>query len=521
MLSDIQALLSSQPGEAGHLVDDDWTARHEELARDVSLYRDYADGRHRHAFTTEMKKMLRVQGDSPSKLAANYCKMVIRTMSDRLNIEEVVPQMENQGDDTLAKDWIADLRRDNDFDALQIDVHDSILTDAGTFVFVRYDETDKQVYFEHELAYSSATQSGVLAIYDRRFRKLEAVVKAWEIYQAKRVNIYYPDHVMRYVGGEDGGGYLPFESDEDQVIDGIPVPGRLDWTDQTGEPLGIPCYHFINNRRGYSDTGTSAISDAIGLQDIVNRTEVSMLMTSELHGFPIRWAKGFEFPQGLSPGVLISVAGDFADNPQLVTPEAIAAVNAMELGSIPQGEIIPFISMIQFVAGQISAITNTPMPGMMGSDTASGESLKQREVGLLAKVRKFQVKTGSGWEQLFRIALRLEMAFGQNAPAGIRRFNVQWRNAETRSDSDVIDNIMKVKDLIGTRESLMQIGKVPSFGYSPERVEAIMAEKDAELASAVQASAGAPDNFGNVSFAEFETGVQENLTDAEPVAPGI
>ncbi|MGB1285034.1 MAG: phage portal protein [Aggregatilineales bacterium] len=504
MLSEIQALL-------GKLVDTDWTTRRTEQSKKVALYRNYADGHHRHDFTPEMKAMLRIQGDETRSFNANYCQVVVQTMADRLVVDDIVSEMENGIDDTAAKEWVSDLKRDNEFDGLQIDVHESILTDAGTFVFVRYDEADGQIYFEHELAYSSETETGVLAVYDRRMRHLEAVVKVWDEYEQKRVNIYYPDRVEKYIGSADGGGLSPDDSDDEKpryaayIDSSTDNAGYVDWTDQAGKPLGIPCVHFRNRGRGYSDTGQSELQDAIGLQDILNRTEASMMATSELHGFPVRWVKGFAFPQGLSPGVVIEIAKDFSANLEKMTDDSVKAVAAMDMGSLSQADIVPFIAQIQFVASQIAAITNTPMPGMMGGDNASGESLKQREVGLLAKCRRFQVKTGNGWEQLFKIAARLEEAFGDAGKvAGIRRFNCEWRDAETRADSNIIDNIMKVKDTIGEKETLMQIGKVPAFGFTPERVGEIMQEKRDSLSATTQAVSGAPDAFSNLNFDEFQ-----------------
>ncbi|MGB1284899.1 MAG: phage portal protein [Aggregatilineales bacterium] len=516
MLSEIQALL-------GTLVDTDWTTRRTDQGKKVALYRNYADGHHRHDFTPEMKAMLRITGDETRSFNANYCQPVIQTMADRLVVDDVIPEMENAGDDTSAKEWLSDLKRDNEFDGLQIDVHESILVDAGTFVFARYDEDDKQVYFEHELAYSSETETGVIAVYDRRLRHLEAVVKVWDEYEQKRVNIYYPDRVEKYIGSADGGGLSPDDSGDEKeprwkayADDSTDENGRVDWTGQDNNPIGIPCVHFRNRGRGYSDTGQSELQDAIGLQDILNRTEASMMATSELHGFPVRWVKGFAFPQALSPGVVVEIAPSFTKELANMTEFSAKVLSSVDLGSLNQADIVPFIAQIQFVASQIAAITNTPMPGMMGGDNASGESLKQREVGLLAKCRRFQVKTGNGWEQLFKIAVRLEEAFGDSSKiAGIRRFNCEWRDAETRADSDIIANIMKVKDTIGEKETLMQIGKVPAFGFTPERVQEIIQEKRDNLSATTQAVSGAPDGFSNVNFDEFQPNEFETAPDSE------
>ena len=69
MLSEIQALL-------GTLVDTDWTTRRTDQGKKVALYRNYADGHHRHDFTPEMKAMLRITGEFTFILSIHQINIV-------------------------------------------------------------------------------------------------------------------------------------------------------------------------------------------------------------------------------------------------------------------------------------------------------------------------------------------------------------------------------------------------------------------------------------------------------------
>jgi hypothetical protein len=211
-----------------------------------------------------------------------------------------------------------------------------------------------------------------------------------------------------------------------------------------------------------------------------------MVMAAELTAFAIRWAKGFVPPADLTPGMWVKIAENG------MTKEDVA-----ELGVMQQGEIVPFIQQAQWLTSEIGKITRTPAPEFMGGDTASGEALKQREIGLIGKVQRFQTKAGNAYEDWLGLAHRIQRAYGNEQPPAYTRFYCRWKDAELRNDQVVVQNVMAVADRIGERETLRQLA--PVFGWDEQKIETLLAEKQADTQSKLTTLAGSLPMFGNQS----------------------
>jgi len=145
---------------------------------------------------------------------------------------------------------------------------------------------------------------------------------------------------------------------------------------------------------------------------------------------------------------------------------------------LPVGDLSQYINMARWLTSEMGKITRTPSPEFMGTDDASGEALKQREVGLLGKVRRFQVKGGNAWEDVLHTAYRVQQTFGQAQPPACERFMCRWQDAELRNDTAVIDNALKVADRVGQREFLRMIA--PVYGWDEDHIDRIMTERAQE-----------------------------------------
>lgn len=152
---------------------------------------------------------------------------------------------------------------------------------------------------------------------------------------------------------------------------------------------------------------------------------------------------------------------------------------------------MPFISEAQFLIEQISNVSQTPLPGQSG-DTASGESLKQREVGLLGKVKRFQVKGGNAWEDVMRVAVNVQNAFGGRAAPTVKRWACKWENAELRNNKEVVENVVKLWDRIGDEQGLREIA--PVFKWDETQIQKILTQKRAQMVAALANLPGF-DNF--------------------------
>jgi hypothetical protein len=430
MLSLIKSILGDE-------VTENWLTEMSEAARQVKLFNDYVRGKHQARMTDEMRKMLRVPSSTNQHFNANYCDLVIQMMNDRLRVNSI------EGDSPTSTGWGSELLTDNRFDALQIRVHEAMLTTGSTFVMVWYDNVAQMVRLTHEPVYDG--HSGVIAVYDRNGQQMICAIKIWFEGALKRCNFYYPDRVVRYSAGTDNSDALTFMDEQANLVGHIP----------------LIC--FRNRVVGRDKNGQSELSSIIGLQDALNRVITSTLITTELASFPMFFAVGFNAPSSVYPGMIINIK------------DAVSNDQRISFDMTKQGELVPFIEVANFLINQIAITSRTPLPGIAG-DSVSGESLKQRDVHLLSKVKKFQIETGNVWEDLINLAAKTEATYGLRGElANYKRWYARWANPETRNDANVIDNALKLADKLTGREFLRIIA--PVFEWDEAKIDRILEER--------------------------------------------
>lgn len=432
---------------------DAWGATQAERGEKIAMMRDYATGDHPQNLSESMRRMLRVPSSAAgSEFCLNYMDIVIQTLADRLRVADV------DANAPEAATWAAERLAHSRFDALQHDVHEAAICDGDTYVMVYYDAATGTARLCHEPAWDG--ENGMLIFYESAAVEPSAAVKVWKTGEITRVNVYLPDRVARYVS--ENGTLTPYETDEQAAVSA--------WTLQDGTPIGIPIIHFRNRARRYQPYGMSEIETAIPIQNALNRTLYSMVMAAEMTAFQIRYAVGWQPPAELSPGMWLTISGE----------RPLENDENVQIGALSQGELAPYLDMARYLAGEIGKITRTPMitDEAFGKTfgNASGESLKQREVGLVGKAKRFQVKAGEAWSQCLALMARIEAAFGGGSAGDAVRFRVHWADVDVRSDGEVIDNALKVADHVGKREFLRLIA--PVYGYDALKIEAILGEVD-------------------------------------------
>lgn len=451
------------------LVRDEWRIDMTDWGDRVKLFRDYYDGNHRSKLTGNMKRMLRISGEQHDQFNENYCGLVVDTYSDRLLVDRI------QGDDDSASEWADELLYKNRFDGLQMDIHEATIRDGDTFVLLEYDSELERVVFSHEPCWDGET--GIIPIYDRQLKNIVIAVKVWYegLDDARRVNFYYPDRVEKYIGDESGFGMQPFidESTDDR--------GIVEWL-----PGVVPIVHYRNRMRTMNQFGISELASVVPLQDALNRGLMSMVMTAELTAFLIRVAKGFEPPAEVSPGMWITIGAEG------LTSDMVADAFTLEPGGI-----VPFIDQANHLIEQIATISRTPLPTTLGGDSASGEALKQRESGLLAKVRKAQVKIGNSHEDLIHLSSIINNTYSSsNAPES--SWQTIWKDAQVRNESQMIANALSIREIVGDREVLRLIGDV--YGYNLDKQNEIIDEKRQNTIDAMTALGGTIAGFDNFNI---------------------
>lgn len=467
-------MLSAIQEKLGALVNSTWAHDMEAHAKLVKLYRDYTDGFHRAHMTKQMRKMLRISSDQTDQINLNYCDMVIQSQAERLTVTSIQAGAENDAVAEAATAWGQDILNWNRFDALQMDVHEAELRDGVTYVLCAYDNDRQMPIFAHELAYDGT--EGLIAVYDRTHSRVVAAVKIFLDGERKRVNLYYPDRIEKY---DSTDGQLKIMGEE----------AVLEWD----ETVGVPVVPFVNRGKRRAMMGTSEIAAVIPLQDALNRTLVSMLMTGELTAFQIKIAQGFTPPDDVTPGMWITIVdGDNAGLPR----DRVFDAKVLE-----QGQLVPFISQAQFLIEQISTVSRTPLPLLLGTSNVSGETLKQMESPLIGKVNGAQVRAGNSWEDLMGMAQRVQAAYGREQPPAAERWTTQWQPAASRNETMTIDNALKLREIVGDRETLRQLGVV--YNYDNDKIAALLEEREQQASAQLAQLAGNVPGIGALQLPEL------------------
>lgn len=464
------------------LVSSTWQEETQKAGELVALYREYYDGEHRLKLTSEMKKMMQIGDERLDRYCDNYCQMVIDAMADRLTVDRIKAS-ENKND--AGQVWVDALLKSNRFDGLQMDVREAALRDGETFVMMEYDDNEQRMGLFHNLAWDG--DCGVIVVMDASYKHILAGVKAWYDGDIKRVNIYYRNSVEKYITDEGSTELKPIAGPE----------GKLT-TERNGQIAGVPIVRFSRKKKA-----TSELKNVIPLQDSLNRTLVSMVMSAELTAFSVMFAVGWQPPAGITPGMILHAKLTNADGSTVVpsSPEEADALvkmlNAFKLERVQGGSLAELIKQADWLITQIEKVTSTPVDLGGGS---SGEYLKQLDVRLQGKIEGAQVTFGNSYEDLVTLAAKQYTLFGgQNAPT-LETVSTEWKSAEIRNDADVLKLFEQLNKAGYERAALRALSKSSMANFTEADIEQMMNEKAADAASKLQAAAGSLNGFDQFNF---------------------
>ncbi len=521
----------------GPKVPSQWVTDQLNRAALVQRYRRYAIGDQDAFLSPEMRALLGVTSAIYSPFADNYQDVVIQAYVDRCLLQTI----QAPGNDAGSQ-WTDDVYEYTRMDGLQGDVHEATIRDGDAFVMCTWDEDSQQVKYTLEEAYDG--NIGMLAFYrSKSIPIMDCAVKIWQIALditmnvLTRVNIYYPDHVEKYFGinnaplspWQGGDVSIPQYTPDNQTISAVvpsatrfgnykqiaaiskPTPSEVIhfepedaiqyYKNRDGSPLGIPVFHFRN--RGRQNYGYSEIKSSIPIQDALNRIMYSLVINAEYNGFSIVWTKGFQAQSALRPGALIEISPK-----QFMTKDEIA-----DIGRLTAGDMAPFIQTAKWLTGEIGKITRTPTTEFDEGGSAgrvSGEALKMREIGLIGKANRFMTKAGNVWEDIFMYAYRTQMAYGDKMPpAGVDSAKAIWRSAEIRDDTQIVQNAMLLRPVVGDAQTLRMVS--PVLDIDESGIQEILQEKQEENTSKLASLSAIP------QFNQFQQpGAQTQTNGTQP-----
>lgn len=389
----------------------------------------------------------------PGMLATHNCEVVVDAAEERLNVEGFRVGDAPEGDEDAWRIWQA-----NDMDGQSQLAHTDALVGGVSYVIPWFGAEDGTP----EITVANA-HDAIVECHPKMHRQRRAGLRLYrDEWGHDHAELFLPD------------GVHLFRSSQPQADFATVDTANMGW-DAEGvqpNPLGVvPVIELPNRPRTRNSRHgvivQSEIRSIIPLQDAVNKLVADMLVASEKQALPARWATGLEPP--VDPETNQPV------KPEVDTAELMINTDpAGGFGVFQAADLRNFTIAIDLMIQHIASISRTPPHYLNSSaDRLSGESIKAAESGLVSKVHRKQRFFGEAWEETMRLAGQIA---GLPQLSGADGAEVIWADAETRTDSQLADSLVKKKDLNVPDEQLWE-----DAGYSPQQIarfKAMRAESD-------------------------------------------
>jgi hypothetical protein len=431
-------------------------------------YRDYYAGEHNVQLTRRLRAFLQVK--PATKFNINFCKIPVNVMKERLAVEGF--EAENQSEQ-LGEWWQAAR-----MDGVQKAVHLATFRDGRTFVIVGWDNERGMPTFNHNLAYDG--DYGVKVAYDEENPNVIAfAAKVWKVEdqgvdgygKMKRANFYTPDAIYKFKQAMDGGDWQPY------VVDGEEWP--IDWTDNSGQPFGVPVVCFRNSPDGDHD-GLSELHDLVGPQNMLNKGILDVLAAADVTGFQMFWKTA-----GSDPGNMVIAPGQIAydENPET------------EWGTFPPADLTGLRTVINDAKSTFAQISRIPLSYFQITGAiASSETQKADDTGLVSKVEDRAVDIGNSWEDCMYMARRLHNVWGSGAMGEDVIIQTKWGSFERVDKRSTDRTEAETNDIKAQTFERLLLNQVPRLlaaqlaGYDQDTAEKLAEIERGNLDGAITQS---------------------------------
>lgn len=251
-------------------------------------------------------------------------------------------------------------------------------------------------------------------------------------------------------------------------------------------PLGVVPYVRMVTSPDLLGGYTSELDSAIPIQDRIIKTIFDRLMAQSFASFPRAWATGVDVPEDPNTGKPREPFDAAVDRLWTFTDKD------SKVGQLDPAELTGYINVITSDVQALCSTSRTPPHYLLSGMGMfpSGESVRATEYGLTRKVEMRQQSYGDAWSDVLRLC---GQAAGNKRLANDLGLNVVWEDVEARSESEVVDALIKMGTLGVPWPALWQ-----RWGAKPEEITAWTQKLDeatkqaAALASAAAKPTGTP-----------------------------
>jgi Phage portal protein, SPP1 Gp6-like len=449
----------------------------------IQLAREYHKGIQTVYLTDRLKEFLDMHSEVAFRL--NVCKTIVSAVNDELTVigfDSSEPDAEGGKKQAF---WAWEVWRANRMDAKQTDVHEAALRDSESFVVVSWDAEKKRPLFTFHQRFidveNGGDGQGICMVYENGDVTQSPIgaIKYWTetlnldgaIKSRQRKTVYFPDRVERYYYDYGWKPYLEADAEGNTKV--WPTP----WVDADGNPLGLPVVHFYND--GYQ----SETSDAIPMQDAINKLFIDVLAAGDVSAFRILVALGW-FPTTDGKDVASDGSNLLKVKPGMIIGTTKAGATLASIDGQDMGPMMDSLIQTILITAQI---TSTPASRFIATKQVAGaETLKEQDRALRKKAGRRRVLFGNAWEDVMSMARKLANLYGNALLDEDIQFDALWEHTET------LEDLQAERDALGVPMEFLWMKR-----YSPNEVAAIKAtdEYQAKLAL-MQAGIGSANTGG-------------------------
>lgn len=396
----------------------------------------------------------------------NWCGVVADSTVERIHVSGFRLDQDGAQSDAERELWRS-VWLDNDMDAQATQgVLETVI--AGRSAVLVWGDPDTEapvVTWEHP--------SHVFVDYDAENpRRRAAAIKWWLDDDHEYLNLYLPDEVWKFQRNRAS-------------TSGLILPESMggDWLDRAGEaaqplenPLGVvPIVEFMNRPRLAQDP-LSDIAGTMAMQDAINLLWAYLFNAADYASMPARVIMGQSPPKV----PILDDAGQKIGERE-IEPRELANGRLLwltgqhaNIGTFPAAELSGFSEVVEVAVGHVAAQTRTPQHYLIGKmANLSGDALKAAETGQALKSAEFNISNTFPVREVFRLGALVQGR--QDLAVAAARGTVKWKDTESRSESQLVDALQKLKDTGFPFEFLAE-----RYGLDDTELDRVMAMREQE-----------------------------------------
>lgn len=383
-------------------------------------------------------------GDRLAPLVINWPRTIVDSVQRRMYVEGF---RLGRGREADAEMW--DLWQANDLDEWSQLGQVDALVHARSFMLVWGNEDGVPI-----ISTESAHQ--MVVDYAPGTRTVRAAAKRFKDGDTVRSTLFLPDRVLRYSAPS-----LAFD-----------VPGQWRLEESLPNPLGVvPVVPLVNRPRLTNLDGTSELTDVMPMADAINKLSTDMMLSSEFHAMPRRWATGIAIPASQAPRERLQVeAKAYWD--EATKGKTLLGGKDVKFGQFQEATLDNFVKAISLLTAQVAAISGLP-PHYLGINTdnpASAEAIRSAESTLVERASEKHRTWGGAYERAMRLAVAVRDGIAlADVPSEYRSMETIWRDPRTETKAVDADAAIKLLDA----GIIDDVQAQEDVGLSPTQREAI------------------------------------------------